>query len=276
MSLIPNESHSFPDDFSRAISRARVLHEQEKFAALHKGRQQQPARVVARPAPVPASPPSKPTARPIPAAAPPPARPVVPKVVPTARPAVQPVPAPPPAPPVRPAPVTPVPIMQAPPPADASPRPAIPRKPLLRNGPSPVVATKPKNRAPGVQPLGQVRLPKSVRVSPELVVAAPPQAPPSTPAQLVPRDEAEQAELEFAPESPRRRRPSAKFKRFLRVEVPAVGALLIFAALGLAHPFNNPVAVVLVNIVTIAVAVVVAVIPIFFFALTPTLPSRED
>jgi hypothetical protein len=36
MSLIPSESQNFPDDFSRAISRARVLHETKRFADANK------------------------------------------------------------------------------------------------------------------------------------------------------------------------------------------------------------------------------------------------
>jgi hypothetical protein len=92
----------------------------------------------------------------------------------------------------------------------------------------------------------------------------------------VPRAKAEQSELEFEPELQRRRRQSAKLKRFLRVEIPAVATLFLFAALGLSQLFTNVVATTCINIATIAAAVVVAIIPIIFFALTPTLPSRED
>ena len=39
MSLIPSESQNFPDDFSRAISRARVLHETKRFVDANKPKQ---------------------------------------------------------------------------------------------------------------------------------------------------------------------------------------------------------------------------------------------
>ena len=55
----------------------------------------------------------------------------------------------------------------------------------------------------------------------------------------------------------------------------AVGILLPLAILGLAHRPENIALVWIMNIATIAAAVAAALIPILFFALTPTLPEIE-
>jgi hypothetical protein len=72
-----------------------------------------------------------------------------------------------------------------------------------------------------------------------------------------------------------RRRRKMKMRRFIACEAVAVGVLLPSAILGLSREFSNPALVWSMNILTIAAAVAAAVIPIIFFAFTPTLPELE-
>jgi hypothetical protein len=70
-------------------------------------------------------------------------------------------------------------------------------------------------------------------------------------------------------------RQKMKFRRFIVCESAALGALLALAIVGLSfHPTNAAVAWI-INISAIASAVTAALIPIIFYALTPTLPEIE-
>jgi len=83
----------------------------------------------------------------------------------------------------------------------------------------------------------------------------------------------------FAPQVerlPERRRRSPKFIRFMTCEAVAIGVLIPLAIIGLSRMFTDPTLVMLINIFTIAAAVVTAIIPIIFFALGPTLPQDES
>ena len=72
-----------------------------------------------------------------------------------------------------------------------------------------------------------------------------------------------------------RRRRKLKMRRFVIYEMVAVAILLPLAIIGLTQHFTTPALVWIMNILTIAAAVVAAVIPIAFFAFTPTLPEIE-
>jgi hypothetical protein len=70
-------------------------------------------------------------------------------------------------------------------------------------------------------------------------------------------------------------RRKMKFHRFIVCESAALGALLALAIVGLSfHPTNAAVAWI-INIFAIASAVTAALIPIIFYAFTPTLPEIE-
>jgi hypothetical protein len=66
-----------------------------------------------------------------------------------------------------------------------------------------------------------------------------------------------------------------KLLRFLVCESMAVIALVVFALIGLSRTFSGRSASLSVNILTITAAVAATLIPIFFYAIGPTLP-RED
>ena len=72
-----------------------------------------------------------------------------------------------------------------------------------------------------------------------------------------------------------KRRRKAKMRRFIVCESIAVGVLLPLAILWLSLRPANVVLYWIMNILTIAAAVAATIIPIFFFALTPTLPEIE-
>jgi hypothetical protein len=72
-----------------------------------------------------------------------------------------------------------------------------------------------------------------------------------------------------------RRRRKGKLRRFLICESIAVAVLLPLAIIGLSHRPSNAAALWMMNIFTIASAVAAAVIPILFYAFTPTLPEIE-
>jgi hypothetical protein len=72
-----------------------------------------------------------------------------------------------------------------------------------------------------------------------------------------------------------KRRRKAKVRRFIFCESIAMVVLLPLAILGLADRPDSAALLWIMNIFTIASAVVAALIPIFFFAFTPTLPEIE-
>ena len=66
-----------------------------------------------------------------------------------------------------------------------------------------------------------------------------------------------------------------KMRRFIVCESVAVAILLPLAILGISHRPDNAALLWIMNISTIASAVAAALIPILFFALTPTPPEIE-
>ena len=81
------------------------------------------------------------------------------------------------------------------------------------------------------------------------------------------------AQSDETPLSKRRRK--AKMRRFIACESAALAVLLLLAILGVSRHPDNVALVWIMNILTIASAVAAALIPILFFALTPTLPESE-
>ena len=72
-----------------------------------------------------------------------------------------------------------------------------------------------------------------------------------------------------------KRRRQMKFRRFVTCEAAALLILLPLVVLGLTLNINAPALRWLMNILTIAAAVAAALIPIVFYASTPTLPELE-
>jgi hypothetical protein len=70
-------------------------------------------------------------------------------------------------------------------------------------------------------------------------------------------------------------RRKMKFHRFIVCESAALGALLALAIVGLSFDPTNAGVAWIINIFAIASAVTAALIPIIFYALTPTLPEIE-
>ena len=63
---------------------------------------------------------------------------------------------------------------------------------------------------------------------------------------------------------------------FLIAEASAVGLLLLVGSLALSVRLSDSTLTLLVNVVTIAAAAAVAIIPIIFFAVAPVLPGGEN
>src|SRR6266404_3942730 len=181
---------------------------------------------------------------------PPAARP--PRMMP--RPENAPVPAPPPRKPI-----------PEPPPAKPIAAPPIPKPVPVAKSVQPVPVAKPVQRVPPAkptQPVQRVQAPMPVRQNARPVAAAP-----------NPQADFFEAFAQSGETAVSKRRRKAKMRRFLFCESIAVGVLLPLAILGLAfHPENTALRWIM-NISTIAAAVAAALIPILFFALTPTLPE---
>jgi hypothetical protein len=71
------------------------------------------------------------------------------------------------------------------------------------------------------------------------------------------------------------RRRRSKVIGFIIAEASAIGVLLLSGTFALSLRLADPALVLSMNIVTVAAAVAVAMIPIIFFAIAPTLPRRK-
>jgi hypothetical protein len=78
-----------------------------------------------------------------------------------------------------------------------------------------------------------------------------------------------------ADETLAKRRRRMKFRRFIALESAAVAILLPLATVGVLYQPSNAALHWILNIFTIASAITAALIPILFYALTPTLPEIE-
>lgn len=290
MSLIPSESYSFPDHFTRTVVPSRKPKNEEPPA--------KPVEMRKRPAIVPLP---SPQVRPAPIVRrenPEPVRSKAP--APAPNPALRRASAPPPR-----IPETPVRKMPFPPTLKPKVRwnmraPAMDPTPIAENGAEQISHAPPAAPAQNVIQMRPARVPRPPRMMP------PPQAErvldpvPGPPAQPVtPVEPATPVQPQSGPETPRavatsnpqadffetfaqtgetalsKRRRKAKMHRFVGCESAALAVLLPLAILGLSHHPESVALVWIMNIFTIASAVAAALLPIFFFAFTPTLPEIE-
>ena len=221
MSLIPSESYSFPDHFTRTVTPSCKPKNEESEAASLETRRKKPS-IVALPSP---------KAQPAPATSPENSEAV--RSEPT-------VPVPNPA------------LRQA-----SAPPARIPEAPARKIPLPPTLTPKVRwNTRALAQNVIQMKLARPVAVSksqPDFFESF--------------------AQNEDGTLAKRRRR--MKFRRFVTCESVALAVLLPLVILGLSHRPDNVALVWIMNILTIASAVAAALIPILFFALTPTLPESE-
>ena len=151
-----------------------------------------------------------------------------------------------------------------------APRPAPPVRPenFARKQPAPVVPARP------------VPAPKAIpRPAPRSAAppVPPPPAKPAPRAVAIPAPQADFFEMfaENGESSFIERRRKEKMRRFMVCEGVTVGILLPLMILGLTLDTPNVALRWILNILTISTAVAAALIPILFFALTPTLPEIE-
>jgi hypothetical protein len=143
--------------------------------------------------------------------------------------------------------------------------------PVLRKPVQPVaVLQKPVQPPPARKPV--VARTEARPVQPK------PRPTPPKPAPVV--DRASQADLfesyaEGGHELANKRRKQMKFRRFVTCEAAALLVLIPLVILGLTLNISGPTVRWIMNILTIAAAVAAAVIPIVFYAFTPTLPELE-
>jgi hypothetical protein len=295
MSLIPSESYSFPDHFTRTVVPSRKPKNEQPEPALRETPRKRPAIV-----PLP-----KPQVRPAPVAGRENSEPVRSKVpIPVPNPALRRVSAPPPR-------IPEPPLRKMPLPASLKPKvrwnmraPAMDPAPLADNGaeemPHPIPTAPAQNVIP-MRPVRVVARPPRMMPSPqaETVRNAIPERPAKPVAPVKPATPRTPIQAHSAPETPRppatsnpqadffesfaqtgetalaKRRRKAKMRRFIVCESAAGAVLLPLVILGLAHHPDSVALVWIMNISTIASAVTAALLPIFFFAFTPTLPEIE-
>lgn len=290
MSLIPSESYSFPDHFTstRAASRKPKV---ESTRVPPQPLPNKPA-IVALPDPKPKSAPvlQRPKHQPVQTKpAPPPPNPAVLRAS---------------APPPR-IPETP-PLRKIPLPPTLKPKvrwnhraPAMDPTPLPQNGleqfQPPVIPAGPAQNVIPMKPAKAVSAPRVIaRPAPDIVQNGTPVAIVKPRAPVMPAvgpQAVRQAQRSVAQSSPQqdffqmfaesgetaamRRRRKAKLRRFLVCEAAALAVLLPLAITGLTHRPSNVAVLWIMNIFTISSAVAAALIPILFYAFTPTLPEIE-
>jgi hypothetical protein len=153
-------------------------------------------------------------------------------------------------------------------------KPAKPARPP-QSALAPAIMRAPVQQAPAVP-----APPKVMPVQREMRSARAPAAPqpkPKTPARVVSNPQTDFLEMfaESGQAAAARRRRQMKFRRFIACEAAALLILLALVILGLTLNITAPALRWILNIFTIAAAVAVAVIPIVFYAFTPTLPDLE-
>jgi hypothetical protein len=296
MSLIPSESYSFPDHFTRTVTPSRRPKEGKPQAAAVDKPRNRPA-IVALPDPLPVPEPEIISEEP--AVEPPPViEPVRSKIAPP-NPAIRRATAPPPR--------IPETVRRIPLPPTLKPKvrwnnrgaPMDP-PPIRNNGngtPRVVPETPP---AQNVIPMKMVKVarPLCPAPSPALAMQQPVQAPPPKPVPVttetrraqrqqplpqklrpavVPNPQADFFEMftDDGQTAAMKRRRTMKFRRFIACEAAALAVLLPLVIFGLTLNITAPELRWMINIFTIAAAVAAAVIPIVFYAFTPTLPELE-
>jgi hypothetical protein len=289
MSLIPSESYSFPDHFTRTVSSSGRPKSGEPEAAPVEMRRKKPS-IVALPNPKP---------QPAPVSGPENSEAVRGKrTVPVSNPALRRANAPPPR-----IPEATVRKIALPPTLKPKVRwnmraPAVDSAPIAHNG-----VEHPSNEAPAapaqnVIQMKPVRPPRPPRMMPPPESPAPQNPVPPPPRATAIAKPARSARAQSG-KTPRpvavsdpqadlfetfaqtgvvalsKRRRKTKMRRFIVCESIALAVLLPLLILGLSHRPDNVALVWVMNISTIASAVAAALIPIIFFALAPTLPEIE-
>src|SRR6266513_2090937 len=279
MSLIPSESYSFPDHFTKTVVPSRKPKKEEPVAVPVETRQ--------RPAIVPL---------PSPQAQPAPVR----SKMPAPNPALRRVSAPPPR-------VPEAPVRKMSLPATLKPKvrwnmraPAIDPAPITDNGGGQIPYAPPMAPAQNVIQMKPARIPRPPRMMPPpqaVTIQKPIPEPPVEPVE--PAEPAIPIQAQSVQELSRlaatsnsqadffeafaqtgetalsKRRRKAKMRRFVVCESVAVAVLLPLVILGLAYHPASIALVWIMNIFTLTSAVAAALLPIFFFAVTPTLPEIE-
>jgi hypothetical protein len=92
---------------------------------------------------------------------------------------------------------------------------------------------------------------------------------------VAPNQQADLFDVTVDQEAAMRRRRQMKFRRFIACEVAALVVLVPLVILGLTLSITSPALHWLMNLFTIAAAISAAVIPIVFYAFTPTLPEID-
>jgi hypothetical protein len=98
---------------------------------------------------------------------------------------------------------------------------------------------------------------------------------PQTPVAPNPQADFFEVFAESSQEAAMKRRQQMKFRRFIACEVAALVVLVPLVILGLTLNITSPALRWLMNVFTIAAAISAALIPIVFYAFTPTLPELE-
>ena len=292
MSLIPSESYSFPDHFTRTVVPSRKP-KKEESAPVPLDTRQRPAIV---PLPSPQAQPAPVVRRenPEPVRSKPP--------VPAPNPALRRVNAPPPR-------IPEVPVRKMSLPATLKPKvrwnmraPAMDPAPIADNGAEqiPHAPPIPAQNVIQMRPARVPRPPRMMPPPPAVTIQNPIPEPPVEPVE--PAESAEPAtpiQAQSVQELPRgaavsnpqadffeafaqtgetalsKRRRKTKMRRFVVCESVAVAVLLPLVILGLAYHPASIALVWIMNIFTLTSAVAAALLPIFFFAVTPTLPEIE-
>jgi hypothetical protein len=179
---------------------------------------------------------------------------------------------------MKPAPPVPRPPREMPRLEKIPPPPPFPTRPSpVASRPSPAAFAPPQKPVPPARPVQPPVARETVRPNMPAKAATPPpprEAPRPVVAQNVQADFFEDFAQSGETALSKRRRKE-KMRRFMVCETIAVGVLLPLAFLGLMHRPENAALVWIMNIFTIASAVAAALIPILFFAVTPTLPEIE-
>ena len=297
MSLIPSESYSFPDHFTSTVTPSRKPKKDQPAQAPVDMRRKKPS-IVALPDPKPEP---APAPAPAPAAVRENAEPVRSKgPVPAPNPALRRASAPPPRVPEPPKRIALPPTLK--PKVRWNTRaPAMDPAPMTENGAEHVPQEMPAAPAQNVIPMKPIRAVRPPRMMPppetsvprnDAPVAAPKpepvmQTPRRAPAPAVPQNARPVAVpnpqedffemfVQSGETALAKRGRKAKMRRFIVCESAVLAVLLPLAILGLAHRPDNVALIWMMNILTIALAVAAALIPILFFAVIPTLPEIED
>ena len=290
MSLIPSESYSFPDHFTTTVIPSRKPKSAQPEPAPVEARRKRPS-IVALPSP------KKP--QPAPATSPENSEAVRPKpTVPVPNPALHRASAPPPR-----IPETPVRKIALPPTLKPKVRwnmraPAMDPAPVANSEGEQLSNETPVTPAQNVIQMKPARPARPPRMMPPPESPVPQNRvpPPSKPTAVAKVTRPVQAQIAETPRpatvaNPQadlfemfaqsgetalsRRRRKTKMRRFIACESTALAILLPLAIFGLSHHPENVALVWIMNISTIASAVAAALLPIMFFAFTPTLPEIE-